>query len=117
MKKHIDYLNSVAKNIQLAREFCAKHTIPEGLNIAVSCSSIRVSGWCYDSDRETILAEAGEAFGKSNWVEKAEQSRYDWEKQIGEVVIYIYAANQKPVEVDRPIEPKEFPLLLTNVAA
>lgn len=72
---------------------------------------------CWESNRQTVLAEFGDAFGRNGWTRELSynEKEYAWKKIVDGVEIYLVAAEiipppQKPEEVST----KEFPLQLTN---
>ena len=70
--------------------------------------------FCYRDDRDELLNSIGDCFGKTGWVATRCGEDYNWEKVILGVTIRLYSVTSIPVEPPRPVDPKEFPLLLGN---
>lgn len=65
---------------------------------------------------EGVIEEAGRIFGRTGWTETPEAStpgNYKWTKTLDGVELIIYGA--KRIEtLERPVNPKEFPLQLED---
>lgn len=76
--------------------------------------------YCYgDEDRNTILAEMAETFGRDGWKRELmyHKQAYKWSKEVDGVTVEISDAEVIPPPVKpEAVSPKEFPLQLTDAS-
>lgn len=67
-----------------------------------------------DHERERVLAQTGEVFGKTGWTAFPSSGLYHWTKEVKGVRIRIYQAQPIPQMSAYQVDPKQFPVLLED---
>lgn len=100
---------TIQQRLDNLTKFCAQRTIPEDFfSILDNGASLAV----FIDGSERKLAQLGEAVGTDGWECRPDGSWYSWFKTIDGIRILAWHVSRKPEEVKRPVDPKEFPLLL-----
>lgn len=123
-----DTINTIKARIGIAQAFADKYgpKIPEGFPGDLSfwnCTfggnpsySMRIPKHFENgANRETLLATAGEIFGKDGWTRELNDDReaFDWKKTLDGIDLKISRAELIDDPRDKtPVRPNEFPLLL-----
>lgn len=119
-------LAETKKNITSLETLCASLVIPEGVS-----NSITVTVDIYPqivfhcpseltpeatSNRDRLLDLVGRWFGKDGWTRELAyyKDSFTWKKSIGEVRIEISHAEMVALPPNRPVDPRDFPILLED---
>lgn len=110
-----EQLNKHETNVAKLRALLVKH--PKLLTL---------DGCCFYLDESTAHitcvprthAEVGVILGKQGWVKKSNYGRQiNWEQEFDGVRVICQNAETLPNPEDCPVDPKQFPLLLTDLEA
>ncbi len=96
--------------------------IPEELKdfvtLTVSLEKISVTLHCpHDEERRTqMLAFVGHTFGVNGWISRPQAygDYYNWHRAAHGVELIVNRAEHKPEEIDRPVPPTQFPLMILD---
>lgn len=91
----------------------------EGLvTLTVSLEKVSVTLHCpHDEERRTqMLAFIGHTFGVNGWISKPQlySDYYNWHRAAHGVELVVQRAEVKPEEVERPVPPTQFPLMILD---
>jgi len=115
-------LDKQARNLQVLSDFLTRHSskFPEELSMYFQVDGCSVSIHMHsEAERAAALAIVGEVFGRSDWQAELDYRGkfYDWDKEIDGVRVRIVSAQGTGVKEKFPVNPKLFPLQLSEVAS
>lgn len=119
--QHEEILNNYAKNLQKMTDLLSRcPNLDADWNICIGSITCDLDIYCYETNRDAVLAEAAKVFGATDWQAdmSSDHKSYHWNKTINGVKINIYNAKLlPPVPKSIAVSPNEFPLQLAEVAS